>query len=290
MWLDASGEFIEISDWSVTSHTADGHVEVWYDQSPGPSNNATQTDDAKQPLIVNTGSVVLENGKPAINADGTNVLQTATGAIGSVSALSAFSVLKYNVTGANNDMVYGITSNAYGGADDNFFLRQLSGNFEGKVTDATQVSSINLSTVDTSQYLFSHIFVGGSKHELVKNGASTSDTTNIPNTLNLSQELEIFSVLGTLLASDIKLQELIFFSSDQSSNRLGIESNINAYYSIYTPNTTGSVAKWYDQSGNDNHAVQTSEASQPLIVHTGSIILENGKPAWIVTGKQILLY
>jgi hypothetical protein len=228
----------QIDNFKIEQLTADGAVTTFYDQAG--SNDATNATASEQPLVVSGGTLVEENGKAAINADGSNVLQTATGAIGSVSALSVFSVLKYNVTGANNDMAYGSTSSAYGAADSYFFLRQLSGNFEGKLNDATQVSSINLGTADTSQHLFSHLFVGGSKHELVKNGTSTSDTTDIPSTLNLSQELEIFSALGTTLASDMKLQELIVFDSDQSANLgtittgggTGIEGNINTYFDI----------------------------------------------------------
>ena len=34
----------------------------------------------------------------------------------------------------------------------------------------------------------------------------------------------------------------------------------------------GTVSKWYDQSGNDNHATQGTPASQPKIVSGGSLI------------------
>ena len=34
----------------------------------------------------------------------------------------------------------------------------------------------------------------------------------------------------------------------------------------------GFVTKWYDQSGNDNHAVQTTPANQPTIVEGGSLV------------------
>ena len=52
-----------------------------------------------------------------------------------------------------------------------------------------------------------------------------------------------------------------------------------------TPTTTdfsawdGYVTKWYDQSGNDNHAEQTTEASQPKIVDAGVLVTEGGAPA-----------
>jgi hypothetical protein len=34
----------------------------------------------------------------------------------------------------------------------------------------------------------------------------------------------------------------------------------------------GFVSKWYDQSGNDNHATQGTAASQPKIVDGGSLV------------------
>jgi uncharacterized protein YodC (DUF2158 family) len=39
------------------------------------------------------------------------------------------------------------------------------------------------------------------------------------------------------------------------------------------------VSTWYDQSGNNRHATQTATGSQPLIVSSGSLVTENGKPA-----------
>jgi hypothetical protein len=45
------------------------------------------------------------------------------------------------------------------------------------------------------------------------------------------------------------------------------------------PDDHGFVARWYDQSGNSRHASQTATGSQPLIVLSGSVILDNSKPA-----------
>ena len=41
----------------------------------------------------------------------------------------------------------------------------------------------------------------------------------------------------------------------------------------------GHVTTWYDQSGNSRDAVQTSGASQPKIVSSGTVVTENSKPA-----------
>jgi surface protein len=42
---------------------------------------------------------------------------------------------------------------------------------------------------------------------------------------------------------------------------------------------SGFVARWYDQSGNDNHATQSVAASQPLILSSGSITTSGGIPS-----------
>jgi len=39
------------------------------------------------------------------------------------------------------------------------------------------------------------------------------------------------------------------------------------------------VTTWYDQSGNDNHATQTTATDQPKIVDAGTLVTENGKAA-----------
>jgi hypothetical protein len=42
--------------------------------------------------------------------------------------------------------------------------------------------------------------------------------------------------------------------------------------------TDGFVTTWYDQSGNGNHATQSTAADQSQIVSSGSVITEGGKP------------
>jgi hypothetical protein len=48
----------------------------------------------------------------------------------------------------------------------------------------------------------------------------------------------------------------------------------------------GYITKWYDQSGNNRHATQTTAASQPKIVSGGSIIKINSKPAAYFNGSN----
>jgi hypothetical protein len=53
---------------------------------------------------------------------------------------------------------------------------------------------------------------------------------------------------------------------------------------------SGFVTKWYDQSGNDNHATQGTDASQPKIVDAGVLVRGNtGEPAFTGDGVDDIL-
>jgi hypothetical protein len=76
---------------------------------------------------------------------------------------------------------------------------------------------------------------------------------------------------------DGTLQEIIIFNSDQSTNRTGIEGNIGRYYNIDGFRDVF-VSKWFDQSGNFNHAENSTSTEQPQIVDGGSVITEGTTP------------
>jgi hypothetical protein len=57
-----------ISSFSAIDTTADGHVTTWYDQS-GFGNHASNLTATQQPLIVDGGTLVEENGKASVKFD-----------------------------------------------------------------------------------------------------------------------------------------------------------------------------------------------------------------------------
>ena len=71
--IDADGDVFYLKNIVVTQTTADGHVTTWYDQAG--SNDATQATAAEQPKIVDAGVLVEENGKPAVQFDGTHLME-----------------------------------------------------------------------------------------------------------------------------------------------------------------------------------------------------------------------
>jgi hypothetical protein len=265
MWLDASGEFIEISDWSVTYHTADGLVSTWYDQSL--SNDATQSTAANQPKIVDAGVLVTENGKPAIDFDGVDD-RLITSSFASTLAQPSTTFIVNNAPNntSNNTLIDGIIGS-------NRHL--LIANANNYTLNAG--AFVNTGANSDAQSLLYTLWNGASS-EFASDGGT-------PNIINIGTHgltgLTIGTNFGSSNANDGNVQEIILYNSDQSSNRPSIEANINSYYSIYTPTTNGFVVTWYDQSGNSNDATQGTPTAQPKIVSGGAVITEgtSAKPA-----------
>jgi hypothetical protein len=68
-------------------------------------------------------------------------------------------------------------------------------------------------------------------------------------------------------------------SSDNTEQDIGFVGNDldTTALTTFVGAGNGFVVTWYDQSGNANNATQTTQANQPQIVSSGSLILENGK-------------
>ena len=106
-----------------------------------------------------------------------------------------------------------------------------------------------------------------------------------------STQLIIGSQDTTTRFLDGNIKELILYTSDQTpAARFKIESNINNYYGIYTPNGgNGFVSKWYDQSGFNHHVSQGNSATQPKIVTNGNLVVDGtGRTAISGTGAKLI--
>ena len=203
----------QVTDGTLTTFcgAGNGFVQTWYDQS-GNGRNATQTTTANQPQIVSSGALLTEGAKPTLSFAGSPVVLTLTNSILTAQPFTSFAV--YTAT-ANLSPVFGGTAN---GAT---FARRGTGEyiiFAGTVL----ATGVHPSTRQLATALF--------------NGASS---------LGWWQSIQILSgSAGSNTVVDLiggntndcltgNIQELIFYSSDQSSNRVAIETSINAHYSIF---------------------------------------------------------
>ena len=187
-----------------TGGTDNGYVTTFYDQS-GNGNHATNSTASEQPLVVSGGTLVTENGKAAIQFDGVDDWLNA--GLSSSQFSQAF-VVK-NTTGTG-------TAIAYSGA---VALQSLVYNTSND--DVTFSSDSGLYTID-------NLNVKGYLNGVDETGAATTFTQTF-------NRLYFGSINGTSSFIDGKIQEYIHFpyASDQSTNRTGMETNINDHFDIY---------------------------------------------------------
>jgi hypothetical protein len=213
----------------------DGFVKTWYDQS-GNGYDAAQATAANQPQIVSSGSVILQNGKPAVQFDGTNDVLSATQiaftnnlSFISVSAKFIDNVFQF-VCGQGFGFV-GVTTTSQqatiGYANDNVLVS----NYKYNLANGYGLSF--MTTVNT-QYLHRYY------HE--KNANANSYLNNSTNTIaTLNNDIQSYTTpfaIGRSIARNLftlngSIQEIIAYTSSQNSNDTGISENINDFYSIY---------------------------------------------------------
>ena len=217
--FSADGDVFYLKNIVVTQTTADGAVTTFYDQS-GNGNNATNSTETQQPLIVDGGSVVTENSKAAIDFDGVDDKLGFASNLNIGGSPSIISVLNI----AAGDVAWRGGGNDYWYFQGSQLLRYRNGDF-----DATWVNSDGLPVVTGSQKLIA-TYKNSTSVELAVDGTSIATKSSGTGTDGA------FNHIGSdVLYMDGVWQELIIFTSDQSGNRTGIETNINDHFDIYTP-------------------------------------------------------
>ena len=194
----------------------DVFVAKWYDQSGNGNNDAAQASASSQPQIVSSGLVIKVNDVAAVDFDGTNdYLETDT-FTEIPQPTSYFGVFKFDES-KNQNIFDGSSVNRQliGGSDTTY---KLFGGIQitGGITNTNQ-NSFNgiLSTTDS-------LFINNIS--VISGNAGSNEIDEIVMGSNIFRN-------GGFLNG--KIQELIFYPSDQSANREAIETNINNHYTIY---------------------------------------------------------
>jgi hypothetical protein len=221
-----------------------GFIKTWYDQS-GNARNFSQLTAINQPQIVNAGSILTSNGETIIDFNGTNSYMDGAWSsffTSTTNDFSIFTVLKYDVSNVTQ-IPFGVTNGAATAAGS---IDTVLHSYSSSSTDFYRVngSITNYSTSIATEF-------GTTNDNLVvfqKNGEINNAYNN--NVLKASQTLS-----ATLLASvptdtsfflrlgtnrgylsnwfNGNMKEMIIYPLNQSSNIIGINSNINSYYGIY---------------------------------------------------------
>jgi len=202
----------------------DGLTSAWYDQSL--SNDATQGTATDQPKIVSGGSLVTENGKPAIDFDGVDDVLDISGytIVTTLNEVAAFVVYKQNVL----SQISGVLNLGSAADDTRFFVPRLSSN-SIRLGYGDSQSLITAGAQDTVQHLVSAYTDLTNINFNVDNASSGSSA--IQNVTIVDTSLQL---IGNV-SNDIngKVQEVVVYDSNQYLNVPSIEANINTFYSIY---------------------------------------------------------
>jgi hypothetical protein len=210
-----------------TGGTDNGFVTTWYDQS-GNGNDATNSTESEQPLIVDGGSVAQFDGINAIKTNGTSHELAASLSL-STTAFSSFSV-------AGTDGAAGTNAQAIFGSNGSAFYSQIrSYDLE------TRISSSPILTLDddigdnpNQMQLFASINGTSAGNQYIDGTIGNRSPLDTSSSGGISEtSVYIGSANGQRYLGG-GISEIILFNSDQSANRTGMETNINDHFDIYT--------------------------------------------------------
>jgi hypothetical protein len=193
-----------------------GFVVKVYDQS-GNAKDLTQSTAASQPKIVNSGSVIKDNSLPVLDF-------TSGGQRLSNTLLGSSVVDQYFVVNSLSDTVYVSV------------FRELVGAYFGFVAQSGSSDTLIYSRYGSpSLYANNSLFSGTTRNDVYNAliGRKLTVHQNCNTTDVDTWGSYIFGDYGAGVSYDGYLSEWIIWNSNQSSNRSGIQTNINTFYSIY---------------------------------------------------------
>jgi hypothetical protein len=210
----------------------DGFVVTLFDQS-GESLDVTQSVASAQPMIVNGGSIVLENGKPAMDFSGSRYLQAGAGNSLNFSGvwLDMFFV-NSEADPASNDRV--LTDDS---GDAGFIVIRPNFAYPLLADDGDGFKTIVQNVVYTGQALINLAFDETSGDgEWFVDGSSVDTFTLSPWNGSIGTSASgIFTLGASTTGGNAWLgtqQELVVFAADKSADRAAIETEIAGYYGI----------------------------------------------------------
>jgi len=201
----------------VTQTTADGAVTTFYDQT-GNGNDATNATESEQPLVVSAGTLVTENGKAAVEFEhsGTRTPLDLSNAVSiGTNDFMIAAVVKNKTNQANNYI-----DSSTNGMDVLYIGNKPTLSQSGVGTVLQQTATVN----NTDTFLINFLRHGGSVYNYLNGGSEVSATDST----------DFSAQIDSIGDDEVIIQEIIIFNSDQSSNRTGIEGNINDHFDIYT--------------------------------------------------------
>ena len=237
------GEHYSISGIPAFDNSVNGFVETWYDQS-GNGRDAVQATASKQPLIVESGSLNVDSfSNPTIRfeKDSETHLITTDSTLDPNLEVSAFVVQKDEQVVNQNSGWVAMRKSASSGQRSAFEMAVNNNSLKFRLIYDTLADDTNkndvLVTVASDGLATTSIMSGikTSSGDLdgFFNGSSVIDTTVTDNTdLGSAYGITIGKHTSSTQFADGRLNEVIFYLSDQTVNRSAIETNLANHYGI----------------------------------------------------------
>ncbi len=187
------------------------YVDTWYDQS-GNGNDAIQDDTTKQPQIYGGGAVLTKGSKSTLKGV-SNSTRLSTANV--ITLGGDFAVSMVHEVQTNGKMTWGHDTQKYN------YHTGAGGRVNGLLSWTNVVSNGGHAT-----YFFNRT---GSSAELWQNNTSVGTGTSATG----YQFQDVFNAHNNGFGWAYPLQELIFWTSSQSSSFSSIETNTNSYFNIY---------------------------------------------------------
>jgi hypothetical protein len=225
-----------LSSFVGTGALDNGFVTILNDQVA--SFNLLQATALNQTKIVTAGVLEAINTKPAISFTSATGLGTAGSlTLNDTSELWFFYVVDLtDVTTGGIIMETSSNFNSNNGAL-NFGVASGLLSFNQRVAGATLFCRVTI-PITTGKKIISVRFRSGqtaaNAWQIWVNGVSqTTTVTNNNNSITATNHIFFMSRAGNSLTALSKRPELVIYKGDQSSNRAGIETNMNSFYTIY---------------------------------------------------------
>jgi len=262
---------LDISALATFCAGTNGFVKTWYDQS-GNGNHVSNSNNVKQAKIYDgTDGLVTDNGNPALDFDDDFYEIDETGY--NIDTISTFVTGRFYNTGTGNQMMFALSDDTTNAR----YYAPMKAGVGHSFGYASQYNAVDFFS-DTDLHLFTGIAgatIGNFSgfRDGVLEGTATRVSYGMSGTVGIGGMRNSFAFEGTI-------QEVIIYDSDQSSNRSGIETNINSEYAIYGQSPTGLLADYSGAAAayslrqlisTENYAVAVRRDSDDAVLPIGFV-------------------
>ena len=209
----------DLATWGAGTNV---RITKWYDQS-GNANEVGQGTYARMPEIMDSGTVHLVNGQPALKLVGTDTFMDIATPYSAAENFTAFMVGNRSAT---NKSLFGWSATSYGAysplhySNGKIYSNSRSGDLQSTSTDST-----------ISQSVYTSVMAGASRNLRINAADVAAGFTPSSDSADFEYILGILT--GAAEYSDGYVQEMGMWLSDETDNISDIENTANNYFGIW---------------------------------------------------------